>query len=249
MSLAVDPAAQIGKPHPRAAEATVIGLLDIEARLKRHALERHANCLASFLSRIAHAQRSMSWRIWTSSAVLLLFVAMAFASCCPVSRNRRITWRKALLCVHERTLRIELERRARAEANAGGTQRGERSSSWCGAIATAPRSRAWSGAGHCAGVISSRSDAAAVPTVGFGTRRCYSAMILNSVVRSSSAICTRASRSRGQPSTKTSALSRSPGSGWVKLCVANRALDALSITSSTRARDLGHYLQQRIGFD
>src|SRR5215467_8111530 len=37
----------IGKPHPRAAEAAVIGLLDMEARLKRHALERRANCLAS----------------------------------------------------------------------------------------------------------------------------------------------------------------------------------------------------------
>src|SRR5262249_6864583 len=37
----------IGKPHPRAAEAAVIGLFDLEARLKRHALERRANCLAS----------------------------------------------------------------------------------------------------------------------------------------------------------------------------------------------------------
>jgi hypothetical protein len=32
-----------------------------------------------FLSRIAHAQQSMSWRIWASSAVLLLFLAMVFA--------------------------------------------------------------------------------------------------------------------------------------------------------------------------
>src|SRR5262245_50992087 len=37
----------IGKPHPRAAEAAVIRLLDMEARLERHALERPANCLAS----------------------------------------------------------------------------------------------------------------------------------------------------------------------------------------------------------
>src|SRR5262249_13343238 len=37
----------IGKPHPRAAEAVVIGLFDMEARLKRHALERRADCLAS----------------------------------------------------------------------------------------------------------------------------------------------------------------------------------------------------------
>src|SRR6516225_6929040 len=37
----------MGKPHPRAAEAAVIGLLDMEARLKRHAPERRANCLAS----------------------------------------------------------------------------------------------------------------------------------------------------------------------------------------------------------
>jgi hypothetical protein len=37
-----------------------------------------------FLSRIAHAQQSMSWRIWTSSAVLLLFLAMVLTSCCHV---------------------------------------------------------------------------------------------------------------------------------------------------------------------
>ena len=37
----------IGKAHPRAAEAAVIGLLDMEARLERHALDRRANCLAS----------------------------------------------------------------------------------------------------------------------------------------------------------------------------------------------------------
>src|SRR5207248_4050357 len=37
----------IGKTHPRAAEAAVIGLLDVEARLEWHALERRANCLAS----------------------------------------------------------------------------------------------------------------------------------------------------------------------------------------------------------
>src|SRR6266403_1530727 len=37
----------IGKAHPRAAEAVVICLLDMEARLERHALERRANCLAS----------------------------------------------------------------------------------------------------------------------------------------------------------------------------------------------------------
>src|SRR5262249_32850549 len=37
-----------------------------------------------FLSRIAPAQLSMSWRIWISSAVLLLFLAMVFASCCHV---------------------------------------------------------------------------------------------------------------------------------------------------------------------
>src|SRR5262245_23462408 len=37
----------IGKPHPRAAEAAVISLLDMEARLEWHALERPANCLAS----------------------------------------------------------------------------------------------------------------------------------------------------------------------------------------------------------
>src|SRR6266700_5393882 len=37
----------IGEAHPRAAEAAVIGLLDMEARLERHALERRANCLAS----------------------------------------------------------------------------------------------------------------------------------------------------------------------------------------------------------
>src|SRR5215471_5030365 len=35
----------IGEAHPRAAEAAVIGLLDMEARLERHALERRANCL------------------------------------------------------------------------------------------------------------------------------------------------------------------------------------------------------------
>src|SRR5262245_71026 len=37
----------IGKAHPRAAEAVVICLLDMEARLERHALERRANCIAS----------------------------------------------------------------------------------------------------------------------------------------------------------------------------------------------------------
>src|SRR5262245_16655770 len=37
----------IGKAHPRAAEAVVICLLDMEARLERHALERCTNCLAS----------------------------------------------------------------------------------------------------------------------------------------------------------------------------------------------------------
>src|SRR5213595_2018544 len=37
----------IGKTHPRAAEAAVIGLLDVEARLERHALERRANGLTS----------------------------------------------------------------------------------------------------------------------------------------------------------------------------------------------------------
>src|SRR5262245_44307127 len=37
----------IGKAHPGAAEAAVIGPLEIEARLERHALERRANCLAS----------------------------------------------------------------------------------------------------------------------------------------------------------------------------------------------------------
>jgi len=37
----------IGEAHPRAAEAAVIGLLEMEARLERHALERRANCLAS----------------------------------------------------------------------------------------------------------------------------------------------------------------------------------------------------------
>src|SRR5882762_6953507 len=37
----------IGKAHPRAAEAVVICLLDMEARFERHALERRANCLAS----------------------------------------------------------------------------------------------------------------------------------------------------------------------------------------------------------
>src|SRR6266576_3437404 len=36
----------IGKAHPRAAEAAVICLLNMEARLERHALERCANCLA-----------------------------------------------------------------------------------------------------------------------------------------------------------------------------------------------------------
>src|SRR2546425_9166003 len=36
----------IGEAHPRAAEAAVICLLDMEARLERHALERCANCLA-----------------------------------------------------------------------------------------------------------------------------------------------------------------------------------------------------------
>src|SRR5215472_14814670 len=37
----------IGEAHPRAAEAAVVGLLDMEARLERHALQRCANCLAS----------------------------------------------------------------------------------------------------------------------------------------------------------------------------------------------------------
>jgi hypothetical protein len=37
----------IGEAHPRAAEAAVVGLLDMEARLEWHALERRANCLAS----------------------------------------------------------------------------------------------------------------------------------------------------------------------------------------------------------
>src|SRR5262249_40920112 len=37
----------MGNPHPRAAEARVIGLLDMESRRKRHAPERRANCLAS----------------------------------------------------------------------------------------------------------------------------------------------------------------------------------------------------------
>src|SRR5262245_54600211 len=37
----------IGKAHPRATEAVVICLLDMEARLERHALERCTNCLAS----------------------------------------------------------------------------------------------------------------------------------------------------------------------------------------------------------
>ena len=35
----------IGKLHPRAAEAAVISLLDVEARLERYALEGRANCL------------------------------------------------------------------------------------------------------------------------------------------------------------------------------------------------------------
>src|SRR5262245_38077870 len=35
----------IGKPHPRAAEAAAIRLIDLEARLERHALQRRANCL------------------------------------------------------------------------------------------------------------------------------------------------------------------------------------------------------------
>ena len=38
----------IGKPHPGAAEAAVISLLDMEARLERHALERRANRLAFY---------------------------------------------------------------------------------------------------------------------------------------------------------------------------------------------------------
>src|SRR5262245_4853644 len=37
----------IGKAHPRATEAVVIGLLEMEARLERHALERCTNGLAS----------------------------------------------------------------------------------------------------------------------------------------------------------------------------------------------------------
>src|SRR5262245_48686454 len=37
----------IGKAHPRAAETVVICLLEMEARLERHALERCTNCLAS----------------------------------------------------------------------------------------------------------------------------------------------------------------------------------------------------------
>src|SRR5215475_1663513 len=50
-----------GKPHPGAAEAAVISLLDMEARLERHALERRANCLA-FYPECARRQRYRALR-------------------------------------------------------------------------------------------------------------------------------------------------------------------------------------------
>jgi hypothetical protein len=51
----------IGKPHPGAAEAAVISLLDMEAWLERHALERRANCLA-FYPECARRQRYRALR-------------------------------------------------------------------------------------------------------------------------------------------------------------------------------------------
>src|SRR5262249_62306487 len=51
----------IGKAHPGAAEAAVIGLLEMEARLERHALERCTNGLASDPER-SRRQGDRAWR-------------------------------------------------------------------------------------------------------------------------------------------------------------------------------------------
>src|SRR5262245_54128649 len=57
----------IGKAHPRAAEALAICLLDMEARLERHALERCTNGLASDPER---SRRQRYRALWSNAAEL-----------------------------------------------------------------------------------------------------------------------------------------------------------------------------------
>jgi hypothetical protein len=49
---------------------------------------------STFLSRITQVQQSMSWRIWSSLAVLRLSIAMVFASCCRVGVTLPRRWRR-----------------------------------------------------------------------------------------------------------------------------------------------------------